>query len=280
MTQVAVQVDEILAFIWPRGYRQLWDVSADRQGRRPPLLVYRDDSKLKAGGWPQHWENPYQPLKEPTLCEDFAELGRQALIVGERLAVGVTPVDCATMDKSLHAQVREFSKDYGPLRYLNEEEIKPHLYGRRWLVGMEVRTVLQEAVALHEMVRLAKEIQDDREAGRQTDLEEKLWELGKAIAGRLAFKSEKGVQKGVREGPAIDRERWQLVRSATCEDLLSAVWYQFYLAEVGSQRRRVCKGCGRLFGLADTRQVYHSTACRNRAGVKRFSEKQRRRKEA
>lgn len=312
---VEMQRSPLSVFSWPRGRPELWRVSLDARGRRPPLLVYDE-------GWPQPWDNRYQPLEDaPRLYEDFADVGFVAFRMGARLtgtpadsafwpydveleetesevirtrfrrpvrptlvegsedevrqgriAMGLLPLDEQVAASSAEAPAfqkvtLEFVRQYGPPRDLTDAELRPRLRGSERLVGMPLTELSREAWLLYQSVSVAKEVREGEEKGLADEKfkAKQVW-LQARVSERL---------RGVSPILAYEPDHGRLVPAFSCNDLLSAMWLQFYESMAAGKTWRLCKGCGRLFTLTDPRQEYHDVPCRNRSHARRFGKKSR-----
>lgn len=267
---------ETSIFEWPKGRAELWGISADSRGQIPPLIVYEE-------GWPHPWENPYRPLEDaPRLFEDLAALAEEAHEVGQRLAAEVDQTApayvwkagtrqrleapdwslAAEWDSAVQRKILGFVREYGPLRMID-----------RAAIGVRADDFLREAYALTDAIALAKEVHD-LESGALDDTERRDNAKLRSLQTRLQMRVA-GFLRGTSLILPRDAASGRLVAGHSCEDLVSACWLQFYEAFLTGKMWRVCKGCGRLFMVADARQEYHDAACRNRSHVRRSRQKSR-----
>ena len=172
----------------------------------------------------------------------------------------------AEWDSQVQRQVRDFSRDYGPLRYLSDEEASPQLYGRSWRVGIPVGSFLEESWYMYRALQLAHEVRrlevdpetDEREIGISQA------RLKNLLAAKVHLRRDWGRDK---EGRFVPTFSW------SDPTLLGAMWLQVDMRLAEGTSWRVCKGCGRVFNPDDRRQEFHDPACRNRYHVRRSRRK-------
>jgi hypothetical protein len=154
-------------------------------------------------------------------------------------------------------------------RDLNPGERTPRRFGDQWSVGITVGELLIDAALLRRAMRLARDVEtlpgSDEE--RRTDRYRKLQVLSSLLSAQMA---------GTRLIMMIygdDGADAKLRPTSTCENLIGAMWLQFYEAISRGGSWRICDGCGRLFSPRREKQKYHSPACRNRTNVRRSTAK-------
>lgn len=265
-------MDDSSSFYWARGDPTQWRLSKDRRMRRPPLLRYEKK------GWGLS-ENSYCPLEEaPRLYEEFAALGKKVgesrLVLGRLKKRGLPMVTSfgeigwpgpasrlplagyAAYIPPLHRQALRFVQDYGPLDIPTPKPL-----------GVLLTDFFIEANALHLVTTLAHELPD-------ADMKS----VDDGLIPALALTRELNIRLSG-ANPLMRLIEGRLVPSYTCDNLLTAMWLQFYDSLAGGKTWQQCKGCGRSFTQTRQGQKFHDKDCRNRYHVRMFAEKSKKRQE-
>ncbi len=151
---------------------------------------------------------------------------------------------------ALQQQALRFVQDYGPL------DFPPAGFK-----GDPLPDFFIEATALHTTMVIAQDVQDADM--RQTE---------QGLLSAQGVARELNVRlSGV--NPCVRLANGQLVPSFNCDNLLTAMWLQFYESLAGGKTWQQCKGCGRSFTQTRQGQKFHDKDCRNRYHVRKFAQK-------
>lgn len=229
---------------WPNGRPELW-----RLGDPTPALEFR-------GGLTELSARTYQPLAlAPMPYLQLANLGRLAETVGDALV--------AAFDPTLRRDALLFVRDFGPLlpesqtAYSVEQRPAPRL-GLASIIGpdgmllpLQLSDFLRQAMELHRVQQLAKDVSEQPDQTKQMRVESMLRDHLDPI--RLGVSYQRGEPRA----------------AMTCPDLNAVVWLELYQEILSGRTWRICEGCQRLFTATHAAQTYCDKHCRARAGMRR-----------